>query len=94
MQQELGVPVIDSVVAPFKYAEFLVESAQRFGWYPSRMWGSEAPPLSEIKQWKLFDKPAPKGGKAKTRLVRLDELLTRLYVHPTSQEQARCIFHY
>ena len=66
MQKELDVPVIDSVVAPFKYAEFLAESAQRFGWYPSRMWGSEAPPLSEIKQWKLFDKPAPKGEKLKT----------------------------
>jgi allantoin racemase len=43
MQAELGVPVIDAVLAPFKMAEFLAETARRFGWYPSRKWGSEAP---------------------------------------------------
>lgn len=59
MQAELGVPVIDAVTAPFKYAEFLAETAARFGWYPSRMWGSEAPPKGELAAWGLFDKPAP-----------------------------------
>jgi len=54
MQNELGVPVIDAVLAPFKYAEFLVELANRFGWRPSRMWGSEAPPEAELTAWKLF----------------------------------------
>ena len=48
MQSELGVPVVDAVLAPFKYAEFLADLAQRFGWYPSRMWGSEAPPEGEL----------------------------------------------
>jgi allantoin racemase len=47
LQSVLGVPVIDATLAPFKYAEFLAELAQRFGWYPSRMWGSEAPPQAE-----------------------------------------------
>jgi len=61
MQQELGVPVIDAVTAPFKYAEFLAETAERFGWYPSRKWGSEAPPREEIAAWGLFDRPAPVG---------------------------------
>ncbi len=54
LQEELGVPVIDSALAPFKYAEFLAETAQRFGWYPSRRWGSEPPPAHEIAEWGLF----------------------------------------
>ena len=54
LQDELGVPVIDAALAPLKYAEFLAESAQRFGWYPSRKWGSEPPPKDEIEAWGLF----------------------------------------
>ncbi len=54
MQAALGVPVIDAVLSPFKYAEFLVDLANRFGWRPSRMWGSEAPPEAELTTWKLF----------------------------------------
>lgn len=61
MQNELGVPVIDAVTAPFKYAEFLVDLAERFGWNPSRKWGSEAPPMEELEGWGLFDDPAPEG---------------------------------
>ncbi len=61
MQEELGVPVIDAITAPFKYAEFLAELADRFGWYPSRMWGSEAPPQDELEAWGLFDE-APAVG--------------------------------
>lgn len=54
LQEELGVPVIDSALAPFKIAEFLAETASRFGWYPSRRWGSEPPPEDEIREWGLF----------------------------------------
>jgi allantoin racemase len=61
MQDELGVPVIDAVTAPFKYAELLAELATKFGWYPSRKWGSEAPPKEELDAWELFDEPAPTG---------------------------------
>lgn len=61
MQDELGVPVIDAVTAPFKYAEFLAELAERFGWHPSRVWGSEAPPRQEMEDWGLFRQPAPMG---------------------------------
>lgn len=61
LQAELGVPVIDSALAPFKYAEFLAETAQRFGWHPSRRWGSEPPPEDEIRDWGLFQvTPGPK----------------------------------
>jgi allantoin racemase len=58
MQRELGVPVIDAVLAPFKYAELLAELGRSFGWYPSRKWGSEPPPKEELEAWGLFDKPA------------------------------------
>jgi allantoin racemase len=56
MQKELGVPVVDAVLAPFKYAEFLADLAGRFGWFPSRMWGSQPPPEEEIAAWGLFRK--------------------------------------
>jgi len=59
MQEALGVPVIDAVLAPFKYAEFLAELAQRFGWTPSRKWGSQAPPEEEVAAWGLFASPLP-----------------------------------
>jgi allantoin racemase len=61
MQAQLGVPVIDAVLSPLKYAELLAESAQRFGWYPSRKWGSEAPPQSELEAWRMFEGPLPIG---------------------------------
>jgi allantoin racemase len=61
MQEELGVPVLDAVTTAFKYAEMLGETAQRFNWYPSRKWGSEAPPSSEVAEWGLFEGPAPVG---------------------------------
>ncbi len=64
MQQELKVPVIDALQAAFKYAEFLADCARRVHWYPSRRWGSEAPPEAEIAEWGLFDSPVPIGGRA------------------------------
>jgi allantoin racemase len=62
MQDELGVPVIDAVLAPFKLAELLAETAHKLGWYPSRKWGSEAPPVEEIEGWKLFRDAVPVGN--------------------------------
>jgi allantoin racemase len=62
MQAELGVPVIDAVLAPFKLAELLAETARHLGWYPSRRWGSEAPPADEIEAWELFRDPLPQGN--------------------------------
>ena len=44
LQEELGVPAIDPVLAAFKHAEFLAESARRLGWTPSRVGGSQPPP--------------------------------------------------
>jgi allantoin racemase len=53
LQEYIGVPVIDSVIAPFKYAEFLIELRNKFGWSHSKKYAFEKPPISEIKQWKL-----------------------------------------
>ncbi|MBS3781540.1 MAG: hydantoin racemase [Candidatus Thermoplasmatota archaeon] len=53
LQEEIGVPVIDSVVGPFKYAEFLAELKNRFGWKQSKVGGYESPPQEEMDAWNL-----------------------------------------
>jgi allantoin racemase len=52
LQEELGVPVIDATVAPFKYAELLGEAA-RLGWRTSKVGGYAAPPESELDAFGL-----------------------------------------
>lgn len=51
LQEHLGVPVVDAIIAPFKYAEHLAEMKNRFNWIHSKKCSFEAPPLSEIKKW-------------------------------------------
>jgi len=53
LQEELGIPVIDAVLAPLKYAEFLIELKKRFNWGTSKIYGYESPPKQEIIDWKL-----------------------------------------
>ncbi len=53
LQKELRVPVIDAILSPLKYAEFLVEINQKFSWVHSKIYGFETPPASEIKDWNL-----------------------------------------
>jgi allantoin racemase len=53
LQNELGVPVLDATVTPFKVAELRAELRQRYGWSASKKGGYEAPPLSEIEAWGL-----------------------------------------
>lgn len=53
LQEQLKVPVIDPVISSFKYAEFLVELRDRFGWMTSKRLGFEAPPIKEIRGWRL-----------------------------------------
>lgn len=54
IQDELKVPVIDPVIAPFKYAEMLTELKSRFGWLHSKKYGFQSPPISEIEEWQLI----------------------------------------
>lgn len=54
VQREVGVPVIDAVVAPFKQAEYQAQLKRKFGWKPSRVWSCEPPPEEELKRFGLF----------------------------------------
>lgn len=53
LQDELGVPVLDAVVTPFKYAEYLVELKKVAGWSHSKRGGYESPLPTEIAAWGL-----------------------------------------
>lgn len=53
LQEYLGVPVIDAIVAPFKFAEYLSEIKNKFNWIHSKKCMFESPSISEIKQWNL-----------------------------------------
>ena len=53
LQEYLGIPVIDAIIAPFKYAEYLSEIKNKFNWIHSKKCMFEAPPISEIKEWNL-----------------------------------------
>lgn len=50
LQDDLGVPVLDAVTAPFKYVELLADLAD-FGWTHSKNGGYESPPVEEITDW-------------------------------------------
>lgn len=52
LQAELGVPVLDPVVVPFKLAELKAELAT-FGWHHSKVGSYESPPLAEIERFGL-----------------------------------------
>ncbi len=53
LQKRLGVPVLDPVITPLKYAEYLVTLRDRFGWSHSKVGSYESPPLREISAWGL-----------------------------------------
>ncbi len=62
IQDVIDVPVIDCTLAAFKTAEHLAHMKRLFNWNPSRRWGCESPPEQQLKEWKIFDEPAPIGG--------------------------------
>ena len=53
MQEKFHIPVIDSMVAAVKYAEYLVEMREKAGWTFSRAGLYERPPVEEMKAWEL-----------------------------------------
>lgn len=59
LQDELGVPVIDSAIAALKHAEHLVELRDQFGWGHSKIGGYETPPQSELDGWGLREQYPP-----------------------------------
>lgn len=54
LQEDLGVPVLDAVTAPFKFAELQAELTA-FGWSHSKVGGYESPPVEEIREWNVPD---------------------------------------
>lgn len=59
LQNELGVPVIDSAIAAVKRAEHLVDLRDRFGWSHSKIGGYESPPRAELDAWSLREQYDP-----------------------------------
>lgn len=53
LQDYIHVPVIDPVLAPFKYAEFLIELKNRMNWIHSKVGQYKSPPLIELKNFDL-----------------------------------------
>jgi allantoin racemase len=51
VQAEIGVPVIDAIVAPLRYAEFLADLQARHGWGTSKRVGYERPDQAELDAW-------------------------------------------
>ncbi len=51
VQESVGVPVIDAIVAPLRYAELLADMRSRQGWTTSRAVGYERPPEEELDRF-------------------------------------------
>lgn len=63
VQKELGIPVIDPIIAAFKMAEFLGGLQRKLDLRPSRLWSCAPPPEAELKQFGIFQPDAPIGNK-------------------------------
>ncbi|MDR1136689.1 MAG: aspartate/glutamate racemase family protein [Synergistaceae bacterium] len=53
MQEEFEIPVIDSMLAAFKYAEMLANVRDKTGWQTSRVSSYKTPDLDEMRGWGL-----------------------------------------
>ena len=62
LQRELGVPVIDPIIASFKMAEFLGSLQNSLGLGPSRKWSSAPPSETEMEQFGIFTGGPPIGN--------------------------------
>ena len=61
LQQDVGVPVLDAILATLKYAELMIELKKRFNWGQSKAYSYESPPRDEIIDWKLEEQYGVKG---------------------------------
>lgn len=62
VQDILGIPVIDPLIAAVKMAENLATIKQDFGLKPSNKWSSQAPPENEMIKFGLNKYPTPIGN--------------------------------
>ena len=63
LQKELGIPVIDPIIAAFKMAEFLGGLQRTLDLKPSRLWSCAPPPEAELTQFGIFNPDPPIGNK-------------------------------
>ncbi len=61
LQEELKVPVIDAILAPLKYIEFMIDLKKKLNWNTSKAYGYESPPLKEITEWNIEEQYNIKG---------------------------------
>jgi len=54
IQEYINAPVIDPIISSFKYAEYLVELKERFGWLHSKVYSYKSPPIMELKEFGLY----------------------------------------
>lgn len=62
LQRELGIPVIDPIIAAFRMAEFLGGLQRSLDLKPSRMWSCAPPPEAEMARFGIFEPGAPVGN--------------------------------
>ena len=53
LQEQLGVPVVDPVLAALDHVQRLVQVRDNFGWSHSKRGMYETPPIREIRDWGL-----------------------------------------
>jgi len=63
VQEELGVPVIDPLIAAFKTAELLAQLKVSHGLTTSNRWSSEPPPVQEMAKFNLDKLPPAIGNR-------------------------------
>ena len=54
LQLDLGVPVIDAILAPLAFAEFLIALRRKHGWTTSKVCGFASPPDGGLIDRKLI----------------------------------------
>lgn len=73
VQEEIGVPVVDAITAPLRYAEFLCD-LQKHGWSHSKKVGYEKPAHEEMARWIPMTTPKvsldPRGPRPSTTDLR------------------------
>lgn len=62
VQEVLGIPVIDPLIASVKMAETLAMMKKKFNFKTSNKWSSEAPPKEEMQRFGLDKIAAPIGN--------------------------------
>jgi allantoin racemase len=55
LQEELGVPVLDPILTPLMFIQYLAEINHRFGWMHSKIGGYATPGREEMERFRLAE---------------------------------------